>query len=232
MTPEIAPYIDFHTHRRMGGDRIEVLNVDMSNGATSEVKAIFDDPFSIGIHPWNVSVDRATNDLAIERLLTVIADHRGRNLVAVGECGLDYVSEVDRNVQYAVFVEQLKIAQRYSLPVVLHCVRSFNDIMSALIVNRVERAVFHSFIGSVQQAEQAVARGYYCSFSPRSLASSRTCEVVKRIVPTALLIESDESEIAIEDVYATVARLRGCRAEEIKEVVSNNYKQLINNDKQ
>lgn len=231
MAPEIASYIDFHTHRRMGGDRIEVLNVDVSSVAAGELDAVFDAPFSVGIHPWNVSVDRATNDVAIERLLTVIADHRGRNLVAVGECGLDYVSEVDRNVQYAVFVEQLKIAQRYSLPVVLHCVRSFNDIMSALIANRVERAVFHSFIGSVQQAEWATAKGYLCSFSPRSLASSRTCEAVKHIAPTALLVESDDSAMTIEEIYVAVAALRGCAVEEIKEIVNNNYKRLINNDK-
>lgn len=231
MAPEIAPYIDFHTHRRMGGDRIEVLNVDVSSVAAGELDAVFDAPFSVGIHPWNVAADYAINDAAIARLLAVIEKRRGRNLVAVGECGLDYVSVVDRNAQYVLFVEQIKIAQRYSLPVVLHCVRAFNEVMSALSATGVERAVFHSFIGSVQQAEWATAKGYLCSFSPRSLASSRTCETVKRIAPTALLVESDDSAMTIEEIYVAVAALRSCAVEEIKEIVNDNYKRLINNDK-
>ena len=134
------------------------------------------------------------------------------------------------DVQIAVFEQQLELARRLSAPVVLHCVRAFEEVAQILRKKRVEQAVFHSFIGSVQQVERVVREGFLCSFSPRSLASARTCESIRYVSSSAILVESDESDEPIAKIYERIAELRECSIDELQQVVYNNYKRLIDND--
>lgn len=219
----MAPYVDFHTHFGRG-NALEILSVNLLDEAA--VRAAIDSvqPFSLGVHPWHAVAEEGVLREAFVRLEE---SARSANLVAIGECGLDFAVEVDREAQMTVFREQLRLAGRLNLPTVLHCVRAFEPTVAQLVAARSERAVFHSFIGSPQQAAKVVSKGWCCSFSPRSLASSRTREVIGQIPSSALFIESDESEQPISEIYAEVAALRGCTVEELREVVFENYKRLI-----
>ena len=222
----IAPYIDFHTHQRFGGGR-EVLNVDALDAAAVEWACEAGLPFSLGVHPWCADVtEEQLHDAYLRIEQCALAD----GFVAIGECGLDWVSKVAREAQMAAFERQLELATRLSTPVVLHCVRAFEEVMYALKKSGVKRVVFHSFIGSIQQTERVVREGYLCSFSPRSLASARTCEAIRSVASSAVLIESDESDEPITAVYERVAELRGCSVEELRQIVGDNYKRLIYND--
>lgn len=226
MAFETVPYVDFHTHQRVGGE-CEVLNVDALDAEAIERACVAGLPFSAGVHPWRAD---ATEEQLRDACLRIEQCALAGGFVAIGECGLDWVSNVAREAQVVVFERQLELANRLSVPVVLHCVRAFEEVMSALKRKSVKRAVFHSFIGSVQQAERVVHEGYFCSFSPRSLASARTCEAIRGVAPSAMLIESDESAVPIAAVYERVAELRGCSIEELRQIVYDNYKRLINND--
>lgn len=222
----MAPYIDFHTHRRRGG-AVEILNVDLLDEGELSAAIVGAAPFTLGVHPWRADAGEERLSEAYERLVEC---SQLDNFVAVGECGLDWLAEVDRVAQIRVFEQQLRLAKSVHRTVVLHCVKAFEQMMSMLRNESVERAVFHSFIGSVQQMERVVSSGYLCSFSPRSLGSSRTCEVIRQIPSSAILIESDESDTRIEEIYEEVAALRGCSVEELADIVFDNYKRLITNE--
>ena len=226
MAFETVPYIDFHTHQRVGVG-CEVLNVDALDAAAVERACEAGFPFSIGVHPWRAD---ATEEQLHDAYARIERCAQAGGFVAIGECGLDWVSNVAREAQIAVFEQQLELAARLSVPMVLHCVRAFEEVMCALKKSGAKQAVFHSFIGSVQQTERVVREGYLCSFSPRSLASARTCEAIRSIAPSAVLVESDESTEPIEVVYERVAELRGCLVEELRQIVCDNYKRLIDND--
>lgn len=226
MAFETVPYIDFHTHQRVGGE-CQVLNVDALDAEVVERASQVGLPFSVGVHPWRA--DAAEEQLR-EAYLRIERCALADGFVAIGECGLDWVSNVAREVQMVVFERQLELANRLSALVVLHCVRAFEEVMCALKRKNVKRAVFHSFIGSAQQAERVVREGYLCSFSPRSLVSARTCEAIRSVAPSAILIESDESDEPIAAVYERIAELRDCSIEELRQIVYDNYKRLINND--
>lgn len=222
----MAPYVDFHTHCRRG-DALEILSVDPLDKAKFALAIGEGFPFSVGVHPWRAAENPERLNEAFERMECAVQNGQA---VAVGECGLDWVVEVDRGLQTEVFERQLALAKRSDRPVILHCVRAFEDVMLRLRRAKIERAVFHSFIGSVQQAERVVREGYFCSFSPRSLTSARTCEVIRQIAPSALLIERDECECSIEEVYEAVATLRKCSVVELRKIVFENCKRLINNE--
>ena len=174
------------------------------------------EPMAAGIHPW-----RAES----ECLESILFD----NFVAIGEIGLDFVCKVDRSVQEDVFRTQLKEAERRQLPVILHCVKAFEPMMKILSEYALPAVIFHGFIGSIQQAQRAIDKGYFLSFSPSSLRSPRTVEVLRNIPTNRFFVETDDSREAIEDMYLRVAHERGISVESLQKEIENNYNNIFGN---
>lgn len=172
------------------------------------------EPQAVGVHPWRAA-EQHFDELSLE------------GVVAIGEIGLDYACKVDRVVQERVLREQLAVAERRDLPVVLHCVRAFEPMMKILSEYDLRAVIFHGFIGSVQQAERAVAKGYYLSFGVGAFRSPKTLEALRLMPLDRLFIETDESEVGIENVYERVAQARGVELEELKYKLEENYKKIF-----
>ena len=170
------------------------------------------EPSFAGIHPWQAETRR------IEEIVP-----RFGEVDLVGEIGLDYAGTVGREAQLRIFREQLDWAERLDKPVVLHCVKAFEAVMRELAPHALRAVIFHGFIGSPQQAAEAVKRGYYLSFGPRSLRSPRTVRALGSIPTQRLFLETDDAPATIESVYATAARLLGMPLDRLKETIYNNY---------
>jgi TatD DNase family protein len=170
------------------------------------------EPSFAGIHPWQAETRR------IEEIVP-----RFGEVDLVGEIGLDYAGTVGREAQLRIFREQLDWAERLGKPVVLHCVKAFEAVMRELAPHALRAVIFHGFIGSPQQAAEAVKRGYYLSFGPRSLRSPRTVRALGSIPTQRLFLETDDAPATIESVYATAARLLGMPLDRLKETIYNNY---------
>ena len=87
------------------------------------------------------------------------------------QTGLDFVRGADRAAQLSALRTQLRLARERGLPVVLHCVRAFEPLMRELAASEPRAVIFHGFIGSPEQARQALAKGYCLSFGERTFAS-------------------------------------------------------------
>lgn len=171
-------------------------------------------PTMAGIHPWDAEQDLPMPDFS------------GCDIV--GETGLDYCSEASKEAQLELFLRHLDIAERLQKPVVLHVVKSFEDVMLALRKHNIQGAVFHGFIGSKEQATRATDYGYYLSFGDRSLRSLRTRDVVTTMPIENLFCETDDrADISIEEIYAEVAKLRGISTEELATQIEKNYIRLF-----
>ena len=99
-----------------------------------------------GLHPWQAATGVIPSEAEI-----LSAD-------AVGEIGLDKACEVDFEQQRAVFEAQLRLAEQHKKPVVVHCVRAFEEVISALEKFTLKAVIFHGFIGSQEQAARAVKK--------------------------------------------------------------------------
>jgi TatD DNase family protein len=119
--------------------------------------------YALGIHP--LYVDRAA-DGDLEHLAAALEACRDDpRLVAVGEIGLDhFVPGLDRERQEHYYVEQLKLARRFGLPVILHVRRSADGLLKHLRRIEVAGGVAHAFNGSEAQARQFAARGFKLGF--------------------------------------------------------------------
>jgi TatD DNase family protein len=146
----------------------------------------------------------------------------------VGETGLDYAKSVSKEVQQELFMKHLAAAERLEKPVVLHVVKSFEDVMQTLSKYQLKGVVFHGFIGSKEQAQRAISEGYYLSFGYRSLRSPRTREVIATMPIEKLFCETDDNtEFSIEEIYQEVAALRAISHEELASEIEKNYRRLF-----
>ena len=200
----MAPYVNIHTHRPTG------------NGI--ELRAE-------GIHPWRA--DRTTAEEFAARFDGQADGQSDGRVQAIGEIGLDYACAVDRQLQLDVLRMQLALARRRGLPVVLHCVRAFEPLMHELAVCPPRAAVFHGFIGSPEQARQALGRGYMLSFGERTFASPKSLRALREVPLTQLFLETDDDPVTIESIYERVAALRGIRLEELKQATLENYERIF-----
>jgi TatD DNase family protein len=126
---------------------------------------------------------------------------RQRQLVAVGETGLDYFyAELNRDVQKHFLIRYLHLALECHLPVIFHCREAFEDLFSITDAEYKKNApaILHCFTGSVAEAEQVLARGWHLSLSGIvTFKKSQTLREVAKIVPlNQLLIETDTPYLA------------------------------------
>ena len=170
---------------------------------------------AVGLHPWQAEHGALPSEEQIEA-----AD-------AVGEIGMDKACGVDFEQQTAVFEAQLRLAEQYQKPVVLHCVRAFEEVMNALEKFALRTVIFHGFIGSREQAERAVKKGYFLSFGARTERSKKTIEALRATPLDRLFVETDEAETPIEEMYALVARLRGVEVEALAAATRQNHARIF-----
>ena len=171
---------------------------------------------TVGIHPWQAVEGELS---AVE---AVIAD-----VDAIGEIGLDFACEVPREVQMALFRAQLALAEQHQKAVVLHCIKAFEEVMKILSKYRLKAVIFHGFIGSTEQAQRAVAQGYYLSFGERTFRSPKTIEAMRSTPLSQIFIETDESPTPIEEIYAQIAKLRGISVAELLSATEANFERIF-----
>jgi len=161
--------------------------------------------YALGIHPLCV-MGAAPGDL--DRVAEALVKHADDpRLVAVGEIGLDFfVPGLDPATQQHFYVEQLKLAQRARLPVLLHVRRSADQLLAGLRrVGFTQGGIAHAFNGSEQQAQAFIERGFKLGFGgtltfERSLQIRR---IAAQVPETALVMETDSPDIPPQWLYKT-----------------------------
>lgn len=171
----------------------------------------FGDAYALGIHPLCVAAaqeaDLALLDEALER-------HAGdARLVAVGEIGLDYfVPELKEGPladrQEYFYREQLKLARKHGLPVLLHVRRSADRVLKGLREMAVPGGIAHAFNGSEQQAQAFLGLGFKLGFGgavtfERALQLRRLAESLPL---EALVLETDAPDIPPHWLYRTAGQ--------------------------
>jgi TatD DNase family protein len=118
--------------------------------------------------------------------------------VAVGEIGLDFfMPGHDAGHQEAVFIEQLKIARDFDLPVLLHVRRSVDGVLKCLRRIRVRGGIAHAFNGSREQADEFIRLGFKLGFGGTMTYSraSRIRELATSLPLESIVLETDAPDI-------------------------------------
>ena len=146
---------------------------------------------AVGIHP----TDSPALDLdeGLAQLMALLKDPTAK-IKAIGEIGLDYYwTPFDKDRQKLFFSEQMRLAERYDLPVVIHDREAHGDCFDMARAFPGVRGVFHSYSGSAEMAKDLVRRGYMISFSGTvSFKNARSVKEAAAALPKeAVMIETD-----------------------------------------
>lgn len=148
---------------------------------------------ALGIHP--LYINRAELDD-----LTALQEYLSNNsVVAVGEIGLDYfVADQDLARQEWFFVEQLKLAQEFNLPVILHVRRAVDSVLKNLRRYKVCGGIAHAFNGSRQQAEEFIKLGFKLGFGGAMTfeRALKIRELATTLPLESIVLETDAPDIA------------------------------------
>ncbi len=122
-------------------------------------------------------------------------------VVAIGETGLDFHYDFSpRSDQYVAFRAQMRIAKEVSLPVILHCREAYPETLDILAEPEFAevRGVMHCWAGSVEQAKQTVALGYWLGLGGTlTFKNAEEIRAGASAVPlTSLLVETDAPFLA------------------------------------
>lgn len=185
-----------------GVERILVPGIDLaSSRAAITLAEEFPGVYAaVGVHPNSAT----TWDAASLDALRLLAAHP--KVVAIGEIGLDYYRDrAPRNLQHQVFREQVSLAGRLNLPVVVHTRNQspeqracLQDVLQTLVEFRsmlpLERpGVVHSFSGNEAEAQAALEAGFYIGFT--GPVTFKNAHALRRVVASVsldrLLIETD-----------------------------------------
>lgn len=176
---------------------------------------------SIGIHPWH-----SNTNLLVEELEIIEAKIQENSFIAVGECGLDKRIEIPLSLQKSVFIEQIKIAEKFQKPLILHCVAAYQEVIEIKKnLNIKVPIIIHGFSKNYQVAKSLIDQGFYLSFGKYLLRNPDLSTVFKQMPSNRIFLETDMIEESIELVYL---KAQSVVDYDIKEVVANNFKYVFN----
>ncbi len=172
----------------------------------------FGDSYALGIHPLYV---KQAQDEDLARLDAALAEHRDDpHLVAVGEIGLDYfVPELCesplRERQEFFYVEQLRLARKHQLPVILHVRRSADMLLKGLRAvgngGCQWHGIAHAFNGSLQQAQAFISLGLKLGFG--GALTYERAQNLRRLAAElpleAIVLETDAPDMPPHWLYQT-----------------------------
>jgi TatD DNase family protein len=214
------PYLDIHTHQQFKStaEHISIQNELWPSDGQINPEALI----SVGVHPWYGKAVLSATEL--EEMAAVA---RMPAVKLIGECGLDRLKGEPLPIQIGIFEQQILLANRVNKPLIIHCVRCFDELIA--IKNKMKVQVpyiIHGFNKSEQLARQLLAQGFYLSFGVAVLKHDTPAASLVEELPLDFFLETDDSEEPIERIYQQVADLRKITLTTLKDSIFANWKKI------
>lgn len=188
-------FINIHTHGFAQADEWSLNNLHETYHRMEPGKN-----YSLGVHPWHIQdADMQLNEL--EQYLSK------NQVLAIGECGLDRLCPINFSLQENVFSRQVVMANTINKPLIIHCVKAFDQLNHILGKrNNNVPVIIHGFNRNHKLASQLIDAGFYLSLG-KSVFSTSMETVIKQIPPKRIFFENDIATIAISAIYEKAAEL-------------------------
>ena len=207
-------YINAHTH--FSNTSHAIFNVIVGK---DHAPSTF---YSAGIHPWYIY----ETDGQFQVLSELAKDPK---CLAIGECGLDKLCSTPFEVQEEIFKSQIELAEKLQKPLIIHCVKAFDELLKIKKAFKTDIPwVIHGFNQKEEIARQLLAQGFYFSLGKALLnPSSNASEWLHQLPIERLLLETDDVEIRIEQIYKVAASTLNLPESELVSNLQLNYKRVF-----
>lgn len=194
--------LDIHTHHPAAIPGGSIVNIEPARFNPAEGCY-----YSVGIHPWKAGEAAAEDWKQLEEA----AGHP--SVLAIGEAGLDKLASADIRLQKEVFVRQILLSESVGKPLIIHCVKAFNELVELKKKYRPQLPwVVHGFRNNLNIARRLMQEGIYFSLGERYQA-----EVLQEVPLDRLLAETDEST---QDIRTLIGQMAVARAMEVSALCS------------
>lgn len=184
---------------------------------------MLDEACSVGIHPWYIRDDGTTQLVTLRDMLQT-----NPAILAIGECGLDKVTEIDWQTQELVFAAQLQLANEFAKPVIVHCVRAYQEVLQQVkAAKSTIPIIMHGFNKSKELAEQLLLQDFYLSLGA-DILKGRQDPLIRRIPLDRLFLETDNSTIPISQIYMYFCRVRNLSLDQLQAQLWSNFEEVFN----
>lgn len=252
---------DSHSHlndEKFDGDREAVISEIYNSGVTNFVTAGYNvDSSKKAIEIANkydfiyATVGISPNDIPqteeeLWKQLLEIKDllKKSKKICAIGEIGLDYYWNTDnKEIQKKAFIEQIKIANEFDLPIVIHTRDAIMDTIKILKECNVNnKGVFHCCPQNRELIKEGLKLGFYISFAgPITFKNSKNANEMILLVPDdKILIETDSPYLSPEPIRGRrntpanvryiaqkVADVKGFSLEMVESITFENTKRVF-----
>lgn len=232
---------------------IYIINVGVDYKSSKEVielaekydKGVY---ATIAIHPHNVKSDKS---FAFRRV-DFLALAKKSKVVAIGECGLDYMfCENDKKIQKLqkkVFIQHLELAKELKKPVIIHSRRLFPEILELIsnfhTANFQLRGVLHCYMGRWSYAEEYLKMGFYLSFTGLICYARDYDKVIKNTPLERIMVETDapylsplrqaqgkpqrNTPLNVKYIVRKIAEIKQIPFKKVADQTTKNAKELFN----
>lgn len=215
----VMKYIDIHTHSQKNEKALEVKNL-FAQDPWEAAPGLF---YSMGIHPWHIG------NLNLEDCFQRITDSTtNKNMLFVGECGIDRSIELDFAIQEECFKRQVQIAESFGKPLIIHCVRAYSDLIRIKKESKSSIPwVIHGYNGNLDVTLSLVKHEFYFSIGDRFLKNPKKRDCLKHIPTDRIFFETDESQTSIEEIYQLAALVVEKDKNELLSMIWDNFRRIL-----
>ena len=191
---------------------------------------------AIGIHPESVETYK------LEDIKFTEDNIANKKIIAIGEIGLDYYyTKENKDKQIKLLETQLKLAEKYNIPVIIHSRNATLDTLTTLKKYHV-KGIIHSFSGSLETAKEYIKLGYLIGINGViTFKNANIKDVIKELPLSSLVLETDSPYLTPEpyrgkqnspahilDIAKFVADLKDISLEELANITNQNLDNMFN----
>lgn len=212
----IRPFIDIHSHERAAAPNcVRVFNLIVGTD-TFEPSVC-----TAGIHPWHIAMDKTAQWEELVRLSKM------EEVIGIGECGLDKICRTSWKLQVEVFEKQVEWAKKVKKPLIIHCVRAYQEVLKILAQKKVDvPVIFHGFNKKKELGERILKEDYYLSLGAYVLQGKHD-ELIKCIPLERLFLETDNNTTDIVAIFSYFCAARKIEVEDLKRQLILNLERVF-----
>lgn len=213
-------FVNLHTHH----PALAEGDIELESIYFGQQKLPRSNRCSVGLHPWYL------NDYSREMAEQWLLQEAGRpETFAIGEAGLDKVTATAWEIQQDAFDLCCQVSEQLHKPLVIHCVRAFNEILELKKRLRpLQPWIFHGFDKNAATARMLLQAGCYLSFGAALFRhNSHAADAFRQTPSDRFFLETDDSDLSIQQVYARAAEVRGITSAEVEHQVWANFQAVF-----
>lgn len=223
----MIPFVDIHTHFPKSAEGLISIQNLTQNEWENYSNVVERQRTSFGLHPWYLTKENVEKDF--ERLAQ-FAD--SQNIVAIGECGLDKLRGESLDFQTVIFAKQIELAESIQKPVVIHCVRAYNEVI--VLKKRLKPSIpliIHGFNKNETVLRSLLDAGFYISIGTAILRGDKKFnQMVLQIPLERLFFETDDTDTPVQSVYTAYSEITKINISTLKSIIYENSKSVFKKD--